>query len=632
MSVRQEQGHNMAEYTERIECISSSNLDNVRVEFNISVTDGKITGSYDAYDYVNGEASFPSTANTKYPKKTIVKMDVYYYVTNRGYNNSGVPYAGSFINGVLTTNGSFGTTAYLHKFYPEDEDSFKSISSIPLNSYSLLAFISGASKLVSAYLGTEVWLSQGFTWYTGRKYNLSTYLSASGYGSANPPYAIRHFVDTVPEAIDKKPLSGAYFNHKDTNDFSWDMDWDRSLVVGILKLNSSIFKWRVAGTTTEHTINLGADIRNVSIPAGTFPNEDIEWGVIVTTDDEISSVMSWRLLRSVKSIPIQVLNITPQSGFINEKEISTFSWDLGFNSQTTFNLSLNQQSAIFQWRNTGSTSISNVYVTSDTFVNIPPNTLPNGNFEWRVAQATSTYGSVAPTTPWFLLTTVDQKPNKPTGLYPNTGSRDGSKVIQFSWIHNAPLSTPQSAFELQITYDNGTTWIDLSNKITTAVTQFNAAANTIMPTDPTGRIGWRVRTYNSDDIASDWSDTAFFIVHPAPQTPNWISVEAGRSRPLSRWTSWGQVGFQLKVLSGDIVLFDSGEIFGKQTEYRIPIFLNNGVFTFRLRIKNIRGLYSDWADRAVSINAQSRLNIILQGMPIEGGAQLTFEVEDRGSG
>lgn len=319
-------------------------------------------------------------------------------------------------------------------------------------------------------------------------------------------------------------------------------------------------------------------------------------------------------------------NLNPSSGFANEKIENKFTWTLDSIPPTD-----TQQSAIFQWRARGASVINTINVGTTQSATVPSNTLPNGEFEWRVS-ATNTAGIVAPFTEWFLLTTVDQKPNKPTGLYPNTGSRDGTKVMQFSWIHNSPLSTPQSAFEVKITYDGGTTWRALSNKVTTAVTQFTAAANTILPTDPTGRIGWRVRSYNSDNVASDWSDTAFFIVHPAPQAPNWISVEAGRSRPLSRWTSLMQVGFQLQVLAGEVVLFDSGEIHGTQTEYRIPIFLNNGLFTFRVRIKNIRGLYSDWANRAVSINARHSLNITLRGNPVEGGAALDFDVEVRADG
>lgn len=321
-----------------------------------------------------------------------------------------------------------------------------------------------------------------------------------------------------------------------------------------------------------------------------------------------------------------ITNANPTAGFINEKTANIFSWTLESNPAGTAQLS-----GTFQWRSRGASTINTINTFSAQSVTIPANTFPNGEIEWRVSAA-NTAGVAAPFSEWFLLTTIDERPNKPTGLYPNSGSRDGTKVVQFSWLHNSPLSTPQSAFELQISYDGGYSWRALSSKVATAVTQFTAAANTILPTDTTGRVGWRVRTYNSDNVASDWSNTAFFIVHPAPQVPNWISVETGKSRPLCRWTSIGQVGYQLQVTSGEAIIFDSGEIHGTETEYRISEFLNNGVFTFRVRIKNIRGLFSEWANRSVSINAPHRLNITLQGEVIENGAQLTFDVEVRASG
>lgn len=317
---------------------------------------------------------------------------------------------------------------------------------------------------------------------------------------------------------------------------------------------------------------------------------------------------------------VSIFNASPSSGFVNERENNTFTWSLMSLPATR------QARATFQWREGVSGQIHNLTVEGEnTAITVPAGTFPDGSFQWRV-MAEGQNGAVSAYTDWMTLVTVDEKPGKPTGLYPASGSRDGTRTIQFSWLHNSPLSTPQSAFELQVTYDGGTTWESISGKVISATTQFTAAAGTITPTEATGRVGWRVRTYNSDDVSSDWSDTAFFVVHPSPQAPNWISVESGRARPLCRWTSLGQIGFQLQILSGTSVLFDSGEIYSTQTEYRIPTILPNGVFIFALRIKNARGLFSEWANLSVLISASSRLSIVLNGQPVENGALLTFQV------
>lgn len=375
------------------------------------------------------------------------------------------------------------------------------------------------------------------------------------------------------------------------------------------------------GTSDVQIFNAASNQWRFGVPAPFNGNSIFAGYQYATTCNDIIIFTNGQTYYIFDTRTASISNPSPTAGFVNEKIANTFSWILDSGS-----IGILQQSATFQWRIRGAQAINTINVGTTQSAIVPANTLPQGEFEWRVS-ATNTAGIVAPFTEWFLLTTIDQKPNKPAGLYPNTGSRDGTKPISFSWIHNAPLSTPQSAFEVQITYDGGTTWRNFSNKVTTATTQFNAAANTILPTDPTGRFGWRVRTYNSDDVASEWSDTAFFIVHPAPQPLNWISVESARSKPLARWTSLGQVGYQIQVLLGQSIVYDSGEVFGISNEYRITEFLNNGVYTFQGRIKNIRGLWSDWRQRAVSINARHSLNITLRGETIEGGAAGEFDVE-----
>lgn len=318
-----------------------------------------------------------------------------------------------------------------------------------------------------------------------------------------------------------------------------------------------------------------------------------------------------------------ITNPSPASGFVNDQVSNVFSWNL-----RSMPLSSQQISAIFQWRTKNSPDVNTIYVTTEKSVTIPGNTLPNGLFEWRV-QAKSSNEITTPFTDWIELTTIDAIPDKPIGLFPSSGMRDGTRPIQFYWIHRNQYSTPQHAFEIQTTYDNGLTWNDISGKVYSPDQQYIAPENSIVPINNTGQVGWRVRTYNTEDVASQWSDTAFIIVHAAPQPPRWISVESNRSRPLTRWTSFGQIGFQLQVIFGESIVFDSIESFGVETEYRIPQFLRNGSYIFRLRIKNVRGLWSEWADFPVSINARQTLTINLSGESIKNGAQLNFNADVR---
>ena len=258
---------------------------------------------------------------------------------------------------------------------------------------------------------------------------------------------------------------------------------------------------------------------------------------------------------------------------------------------------------------------------------IPAGTFPNGQIEWRV-MATGTNGVASDWTEWFELTTIDEPPLAPINLYPSSGQEDGTKPIQFYWTHRSPLSTPQYAFDLQITYNSGATWITLASHVVQQSGDFIAAANTIIPTDPTGLIGWRVRTYNSDDIAGPWAAMVQFIVHTAPQRPTIISVTAGKSRPEVRWQSTGQVGWELEVVNGDTIFYSSGEQPGEDKAHHIKsVYLANGIYTVRLRIKNIRGVFSDWATYNININAPKRTNTVLTAEVILNGAGLSWTTE-----
>lgn len=322
---------------------------------------------------------------------------------------------------------------------------------------------------------------------------------------------------------------------------------------------------------------------------------------------------------------VSVVNSAPASGFINEHEPQTFSWEIITNSgQVT------QKSALFQWRQKGSATIRPYNINNSTqSITFPAETFPNGNIEWRV-QVTGSNNVVSEFTPWMELTTIDQPPLAPINLFPSGNQEDGTKSISFSWRHRSPLSTPQTAFEIQLTRSPGVEpipWVALSGKVASNSSTFNLAANTIIPTDPNGNVGWRVRTYNSDNVAGAWSEPAFFIVHAAPQKPTIISATPNKSRPAVTWQSTGQVGYRLQVRSGDTVFYDSGEMHGDEKSHKIRDYLLNGTYSIFLQISNVRGLWSDWTEYPVRINAPRRMQIQLTGEAIENGANLTWETE-----
>ena len=318
---------------------------------------------------------------------------------------------------------------------------------------------------------------------------------------------------------------------------------------------------------------------------------------------------------------VAVYSPSPSSGFVNEREAGTFTWALASTPPTR------QQSADFQWRVNEAGPVNTVSVTGETTaITLPPDTFPDGSFQWRV-MATGENGVASDYTQWMTLTTVDERPNKPTNLYPNSGTRDGTGELELSWLHNAPLSTPQSAFEIQVSYDNGSSYMDFSGKVTSSVVKYTAPANSFAPA-PAGVVGWRVRTYNSDDVPGEWSDAVFFAVLPAPEAPAWRGVEQGRSRPAAQWISTGQQAYRLQVLHGDNLVYDTGQRYGTATTHKVCNYLANGQYAFRVRIQNLFGLWSDWAEYVAIVAAKQTMGITLTGEAVENGARLKFIAEE----
>lgn len=320
---------------------------------------------------------------------------------------------------------------------------------------------------------------------------------------------------------------------------------------------------------------------------------------------------------------IEITNPEPAGGFQNEQEPITLSWVLNASDGST------QRSAVVQWRNTTSpNTINSINVNNSTqSVTVPANTFPNGSFQWRV-MATTTTGYPSEYTEWFTISTIDEQPFAPTNLIPRTGSRPGINVITFSWRHNSPNDTPQRAYEIQITYNDAGSYSILVPKTLTSSQIYNAPANSIKPVDPTGKIGWRIRTYNSDDVASPWSDTVYFIVESPPATPVWVSVTPRINYPIeARWTSSVQTSFELQVLSGQTVAYDSGLIASQTPRHTLNKPIKDGSYVFRVKIYNNRGWESAWSVYSAAVSTKKPYSIKLTGLNVKNGAKLTWETE-----
>ncbi len=121
-------------------------------------------------------------------------------------------------------------------------------------------------------------------------------------------------------------------------------------------------------------------------------------------------------------------------------------------------------------------------------------------------------------------------------------------------------------------------------------------------TFPVGNIYWRVQTYNEYDKSSGYSDIAVFYSVGAPTSPA-IQAVSNECRPLIEWSAFDQQIYQIQILQGEAVIYDSGDMPGISIrQYRIPVFLDDGEYSARVRIKNEYDMWSEWGTTSFSIS------------------------------
>ncbi len=292
------------------------------------------------------------------------------------------------------------------------------------------------------------------------------------------------------------------------------------------------------------------------------------------------------------NVGIKADNFSPSSGaFVNRFQKNTFTW--GATDDTTITqvcfAEIKQTSAVFEWRVKNASTSNTISVSgATTACTVPANTFPSGKIEWRV-KVTANSGTTT-TSAWQEITTTDvtptAKPVSPSGIV-----IDATIVNRFSWQHIISTGTPQSKADLQWSAD-GATWNTLAT-VTGENQYYDVPANTFT----SGTKYWRVRTYNTDNTASEWSDKAEFIAINAPSAPS-IVIQSTGPRPRITWQTSEQEAYQLTLSSG----YASGTVYGTEKAWRSPVYLADGSYTVRVRVQNKYGMWSEWSAAALPIS------------------------------
>lgn len=298
------------------------------------------------------------------------------------------------------------------------------------------------------------------------------------------------------------------------------------------------------------------------------------------TIDGIGSA-SYKPYRSVvwEDIVPVLGGFAPSGGaFVNRAAAQTFTFSV--NVPNAYDGTVIGRTTTFRWRTVGSATEHTIAVAGQS-VTVPANTFPaQSTIEWRVECVTE-HGQSA-VSAWQTVTTTDAAPLAPINLAPQNVFLHNDEDNSFSWTHNSPNGTPQAKAELQWSAD-GATWSALAN-VSGSANYVTVPANTLTA----GQKLWRVRTYNADNVAGEWSESAQIVLIGAPVPPAILALTAA-PRAYVRWSSADQLGWRVTFSDADGHLFDSGEQYGNAREYRADGFLSNGVAHYTVAVANEYG-------------------------------------------
>lgn len=277
---------------------------------------------------------------------------------------------------------------------------------------------------------------------------------------------------------------------------------------------------------------------------------------------------------------------TTSTGFVDSSKDFKFEWKIA-PTLYLYDPMTSQTSAQFRLRKKGEEQSQNSDISGETMMHtIPANTLEKTSYEWQVYVLTDDGRST--TTEWQEFSTVDGISSAKV-IRPNLITLDGSVDNHFEWEHIISTGSAPRGFEIQ--YREGSSeWETLIDQKDTEQTYYDVPANTL----PAGNLEWRVRTYNSNLSAGNWSDIASVIVRSAPPAPIITGVSSS-PRPLISWQAEGQVRAEIQI-SGK-----TNAVLSAAKEYQWTDFLPDGVIVVQVRVQNLFGLWSPWASTTASI-------------------------------
>lgn len=312
------------------------------------------------------------------------------------------------------------------------------------------------------------------------------------------------------------PASG-YVPKGSANVFSWALTRSGACLEEV-KATSTIFRWRAGRSGTINTIACGT-AQKVTVPAGTFTTNDIQWSVSVTLNTGETVTSDWITLSTAEAAST-AKPISPSGIVIDATIANRFSWQHIISTGTP------QSKADMQWSADGTTWNTLATVTGENqYYDVPANTFTSGTKYWRVR----TYNTDGTPSEWsdkaeFIAINA---PSAPSIVIQSTGPRP-----RITW-----QTSEQEAYQLTLSngYASGTVYG--TEKAWRSPVYLADGSYTV-----------RVRVQNKYGMWSEWSAAALPISHTEGEAIN-LTATAGHEAALT-WQTAGSYNFYLVERDG----------------------------------------------------------------------------------
>lgn len=251
-----------------------------------------------------------------------------------------------------------------------------------------------------------------------------------------------------------------------------------------------------------------------------------------------------------------------------------------------------------------------------------------------VTNASTQTGVHSSTSGQAIITYDDNTaPDAPTRVAPVDGAvLDWQQPNVFDWQFNDPdPGDSQSAYNWAYRLSGTTAWTE-TGWVTSTSTQRTVAGGTFTA----GDYEWRVATKDAQGVESPWSSTGFFTAADAPPGPTVTDPVNGGTIPTDEypvtWSTPDQDAYQLQVLDGETVLFDTGQVNQPTARSRAVTFPDNNV-TRSIRVRVLYGgLWSPWSTVTVTVSYTPPAQPLVTATPVDVGAgvlsAIRVDVED----